>query len=63
LPNGGRLNRAFKKAGVAYAAHPMPGTKANIEASKKRKAYALRKTTVKRAKAAMKKKSAAVKII
>jgi hypothetical protein len=63
LPNGSCLNRDFKKAGVAYVAHPTPGTKANIEASKKRKAYAVGKTAVKRAKSATKKKSGAVKII
>jgi hypothetical protein len=34
LPNGGRLNRVFEKAGVTYGPRPKPGTKA----AKKRKA-------------------------
>jgi hypothetical protein len=35
LPNGGRLNRVFKKAGVACGPHSEPGTEASMKAAKK----------------------------
>jgi hypothetical protein len=37
LLNGGRLNRVFEQAGVAYCPRPEPGTDVSREASKKRK--------------------------
>jgi hypothetical protein len=37
LPNEGRLNRVFEVVGIAYGPRPQPGTKASVEALKKRK--------------------------
>jgi hypothetical protein len=37
LPNGGRLNWVFEKAGVAYGLYPEPSTEASKEAVRKRK--------------------------
>jgi hypothetical protein len=45
LPNDGRLNQIFKKAGVACGPHPQPSTEASTEAVKKRKVDACVRTT------------------
>jgi hypothetical protein len=37
IPNGGSLNRAFKKAGIAYATHPETGTNASVRLQGKEK--------------------------
>jgi hypothetical protein len=63
IPKGGRLDCAFKKAGVAYVAHSEASTYASVDASKKRKAHALGKPMTKRAKSAPKKKTGTVKLI
>jgi hypothetical protein len=62
LPNGGRLNWVFELADVLYGSRPVPSTDAFTEASRKRKMDAARKMTVKRAKAAEKKKAESVNI-
>jgi hypothetical protein len=36
MPNEGRLNRVFKKAGVAYRRSPQPSTEASTEAANKK---------------------------
>jgi hypothetical protein len=57
LRDGGCPNRVFELAGVAYKSHPVPGTDAFTEASKKRKMDAAGKSpVVKRVKAPRKKK-------
>jgi hypothetical protein len=38
LLNGGRLNHVFEQMGVAYAPHPLPGSKASQTARDKQKA-------------------------
>jgi hypothetical protein len=48
LHNGGRLNRMFELAGMAYGPRPVPGFDAFIEASKKRKVDAVGKAPTKR---------------
>jgi hypothetical protein len=48
LPNGGCLNRVFEIVGIAYAPCPQPGMEASVEAAKKRKVDAYRKTAGKR---------------
>jgi hypothetical protein len=60
--NGGRLNRVFELAGVAYGPRVMPDTDEFIEAVQKRKLDAIGKNPSKRPKAAGKKKVDAVKI-
>jgi hypothetical protein len=50
LSNGGRLNRVFKKAGVAYGPRLKPGTEASTEDAKKRKADACVRPVGKRVK-------------
>jgi hypothetical protein len=40
LPNGGRLNWVFEKAGIAYVPSPQPSTNARAEAAGKRKVEA-----------------------
>jgi hypothetical protein len=62
LPNGGRLNWVFELADVLYGSRPVPSTDAFTEASRKRKMDAAGKMTVKRAKAAEKKKAESVNI-
>jgi hypothetical protein len=48
LRNGGRLNRVFQLAEVAYGPQPEPGTKEFTEASKKRRLDAAGKNLSKR---------------
>jgi hypothetical protein len=57
LRNGGHLNPVFELARVAYKPRPVPGS----DASKKRKADATRKASVKHPKASGKKKGESVK--
>jgi hypothetical protein len=45
LPNGGRLNQVFEKAGVACGPCPQPGSEASTEATKKRKTDACIKSS------------------
>jgi hypothetical protein len=63
LQNGGRLNRVFELAGVAYGPRPEPGTEAQVEASKKRKVDAYGKTVGKHAKIQAKKKTELFKVV
>jgi hypothetical protein len=60
--NGGRLNRIFDFAGVAYGPRAMPGTDELTEAVRKRKFDTVGKNPSKRPKAAGKKKVDVVKI-
>jgi hypothetical protein len=54
---GGRLNRVFEMAGIPYRPRPEPGTKAHVEALKKRKVDANSKVAGKRGKGSSKEKS------
>jgi hypothetical protein len=56
LPNGGRLNQVFEKAGVAYGPRPKLGTEASMEAAKKRKPDVCVQPVGKRVKVAKKNK-------
>jgi hypothetical protein len=61
LPNKGRLNWVFEKAGVAYGPRPIPGTDASKEATMKRKADVSVEPMGKWVKVAQKKRAAAPK--
>jgi hypothetical protein len=62
LPNRGHQNRVIEMAWIVYGLRPQPGTKASLEASKKRKVDAYGRAAGKRAKVATKKKSIPLKI-